>query len=370
MSGAARRRSTFSMEHQSKLFAVLVVVIALGFGAILMQPVVEEQLAPELHTAWVAIEVAARGIATVGPVELEVGTPFKLHAVLEARDRRGRPVYYTEAPGLEIEGREVPTESLRAWDRPQPVKVRWFTVEGRRPFVALDVAQGMKSFEFQELLRSDWPVSWSVPGEIDAAHDNHLESDSPEAVQRFGTQRYHVRIELYRDENALIPERVVRSWGVADIKPRVAAFPTVRLTLPGRLGPASKVFGLTQLEAPSEAPRALLDQITELADHDVAFSRQTLLRDQIRQSGRRMEDLTWVDLDLLGETRWGIEATPGDLVRVGDRVVVLYRDRGLPEVVDYQDLCFDFVQGAAIRALSDVFEGSGNNVEHASLKPL
>ncbi len=358
------------MEKQSKLFAVLVIVIGLGFAAVLFQPVVEERLAPELRTAWVGIEVAGSGIASVGPHELEVGTPFKLHAVLEARDRHDQPVYYTQAPRLSLEGREVPAESLTTWARPQPVKVRWFTVEGRRPYVALGVESGIESFEFQEFLRSDWPVSWSIPGEIDAAHDNHFESDSPETVQRFGTQRYHVRIELYRDEDALIPERVIRSWGVSDLKREIAGFPTVQLTLPGRLGPVSRVFGLTQLQAPPAAPKTMLDQVTELADHGIAFSRLTILRDQIRQSGRQLEDLPWVDLDLLGEARWGFEATPGDLLRVGDRVVVLYEDRGLPELVDYQDLCFDFVQGPAIRVLSDIFVGSGNNVEHASLKPL
>ena len=36
------------------------------------------------YLAWVAIEVDASGVAEVGPVELEVGTPFRLHAVLEA----------------------------------------------------------------------------------------------------------------------------------------------------------------------------------------------------------------------------------------------------------------------------------------------
>ena len=54
-------------------------------------------------------------------------------------------------------------------------------------------------------------------------------------------------------------------------------------------------------------------------------------------------------------------------MRVGNRVVVLYEDRGTPGVVDYGDLCFDFVQGVSIRAVSDVFIGSGNTVELASL---
>ena len=58
----------------------------------------------------------------------------------------------------------------------------------------------------------------------------------------------------------------------------------------------------------------------------------------------------------LSQTADGAQpVTPGDLVRVGDRIVVLYSDRGEPGVVDYDDLCFDFVQGAEVRSLGDVF---------------
>ena len=252
------------------------------------------------------------------------------------------------------------------WKRSRPVKVRWFTVEGRRPYVELP-PDGIGAFELQEFLRSDWPLSWSVPGEIDAANDNHLTIDSPEKAQRFGTQRYHVRIELYSEEDALIPVEVIRSWGISELKQEIDRFPTVSLMLPSPAGPASRVFGLTQLEPPPGAGPELLQQIEELADHHVAFSRLTLLRDQIRTAGRRLEDLEWIDVDLAGDARWGEQASPGDLLRVGDRVVVLYQDRGTPGLVDYADLCFDFVRGISVRALSDVFVGSGTTVELASL---
>lgn len=354
------------MEKQSKLFAVIVLAVGLAALAVIFQPAVEEQLAPEPHAAWVAIEVEGSLPAAVGPFEIEVGTAFTLHAVLEARDRRGQPVYYTEAPRLAIDGEEVPAERLKAWKRSRPIKVRWFTVEGRRPFMEL-LTEDIAAFELQEFLRSDWPLSWSVPGEIDAANDNHLTLDSPEQTPRFGTQRYHVRIELYSDEDSLIPYQVIRSWGIAELKQEIDRFPTVSLTLPGPAGPASRVFGLTQLEPPPGSGAELLQQIEELADHHVAFSRLTLLRDQIRQEGRRSSDLEWSSVDLAGEVRWGEQVGPGDLLRVGNRVVVLYEDRGTPGVVDYADLCFDFVQGMSIRALSEVFIGSGNTVELASL---
>ncbi len=356
------------METQSsKLFLIVVTVVGLAAIAFLLQPTVVEQLAPRLETAWVAIEAAGSDIAKVGPVALTAGESFTLHAVLEARDRQDQPVYYTEASRLSFGGEEVPATSLRTWDRLRRIKVRWFTVEGERPFVTLDAESGVAGFTFEEFLRSDWPITWSVPGEIDAAHDNHLATGSVEQTQRFGTQRYHVRIELYRDKKALIPDDVVRSWGVADLKQQVDRFPTVRMTLPGAAGPASRVFGLTQLEPPPGSGRVIARQIEELAANDVAFSRLTVLRDQIHHAGRRLGDLSWTTVDLAGDARWGRDVAPGDLLRAGNRVVVLYLDRGTPGVIDYQDLCFDYVQGAAVRALDEVFIGSGNEVELASL---
>lgn len=379
------------MEKQSSLFAILIVSIGLVAAAVIFKPVVDEQLAPELVAAWVAIEVLESaettdaettdaeatdaektnrvpdGVANVGSFVLEVGTPFKLHAVLEARDRSGEAVYYTEASRLSFAGKEVPVESLRVWNRPQPIKVRWFTVEGPRPFVTLDLESGIEAFQPEEFLRSDWPLSWSVPGEIDAAHDSHLENVSAEKIQRFGTQRYHVRIEFYGSEEALIPERVIRSWGVSDLKSQIQSFPTVRLLLPGPAGPASRVFGLTQLNPPPDASEQILNQITALAKDDLAFSSLTVIGAQIRQTGKSSSDLEWTSLDLAAAARWGEDVAPGDLLRVGNRIVVLYDDRGVPGVLDYPDLCFDYVQGASVSALSDVFFGSGSIVEHASL---
>ncbi len=356
------------MEAQSsRLFLIVITGVGLAAIAFLLQPTVVEQLAPRLETAWVGIEVAGSGIAEVGPVELTVGDSFTLHAVLEARDRSDRPVYYTEASRLSFGGEEVPASSLEPWDRPRRIKVRWFTVEGERPYVTLDAETGVAGFEFEEFLRSDWPISWSVPGEVDAAHDNHLATGAADEVQQFGTQRYHVRFELYRDKNALIPDDVIRSWGVAELKEQVERFPTVRMTLPGAAAPASRFFGLTQLEPPPGSGREIIEQIEELAEADLAFSRLTVLRDQIRHAGQRLEDLNWTTVDLAGDARWGQDVAPGDLLRAGDRVVVLYRDRGTPGVIDYQDLCFDYVQGIAVRALDDVFIGSGNEVEVASL---
>lgn len=356
------------MDKQTKILVAAIAGIVLVVVAVGFQPVIEESLAPELEIAWVAVEVAGGGAAEIGPVEIEAGTPFTLHAVVEAKARSG-PVYYTEAKALTIGGRQVDPERLRQWDRPFETRVRWFTVEGIPPFVELSTAEDLGRFRFQELYRPDWPLAWSVPGEIEPAEDDDLQEDSPSSGGRFGTQRFHVAVELYDQIDRVRPRKQVRSWSADDLVREVERFPAVRRVLPGRLAAASGVFGLTHLEAVGEASQELAPKIDELARLGLAFSRATVLRDHLENAGKSLQDLAWRDVDVVaGAVRWGAGVAPGDLLRVGERFVTLYEDRGRSGFLDYEDLCFDYARDAAVRRLGDVFTGAGV-VELASLAP-
>ena len=350
-----------------RYFWIVVAVIGLGAVLLLLQPEVEDTFGPEPVAAWVGIEVlgddGTPGTAVVGPVEIPEGQRFRLHAVVGAERRDGSLVYYTEATRLRLGGEDISPDLLRTWERSRTVKLRWYSVEGRWPFLPLDEADGISAFEMQEFLRSDWPLNWSVPGEINAVNDDHLDPDRRGGRQTFGTQRFQVRFQLYTLPDDLVPSLHIKSWSAAELKEHVDEFPTVTVVLPDRLAPASRVFGLTQLEPresiQGEAFARMTEQVDELAEHQVAFSRVTVLRDQVRAAGLRFEELVWNDLELGGTAAWSGDGErpvePGDLVRVGDRIVVLYRDQGVPGVVDYDDLCFDFVQGAEVRSLGDVF---------------
>ena len=351
---------------ENRTFWIALVLLALGAGFVFLQPTVEDQLAPTLDRAWVALEAAGTGVAVVGPVEVESGTDFTLHAVVSAVTRSGDTVYYTGAERLQLAGEDIPPEQLRQWDRNRPVKIRWYTIEGRLPFVSVG-AGGLSDFRYQSFLRSDWPLAWSIPGSIEPANDDHLQAE--EGVDRpdYGTQRYRVQLELYRFKDDLLPKQVVRSWDVEDLRREIEHFPTATVLAGDGTREISRWLGLTQLEPTEEAPEGVTRQIEELARHHIAFSRLTLLRSVVQAAGTSFDELTWDVIDLTGEAAWGSGAAPGDLLRVGDRVVVLYRDLGVEGRVDYQDLCFDFVQGLEVRALRDVFSGEGQAVEIARL---
>lgn len=156
------------MDRQTNFLLGTILVVGLVVLGILLQPTLEERFAPELVTAWVAVEVDGRGVAEAGPVEITAGTPFRLYAVVEAEG----PVYYTVAPALRLDGADVPGDRLRRWERPLEPRIRWFTVEGSPPYLELASESDFERFRFEELYRPDWPLAWSVPGLIEPAFDD------------------------------------------------------------------------------------------------------------------------------------------------------------------------------------------------------
>ena len=367
------------MSSERKIFWTVVAVAALAVGTLVLWPVVEERVAPRPVAAWVAIEVEGSGLARVGRVEVPAGTPFTLHAVLEATTRGGERVFFTEAPALELPGGPVPGERLRRWTGPLPARILWFTVEGPAPQLEVPAGGDLGRFRMAEYLRSDWPFSWSVRGRMEPAFDDLLSADGAGPEVPFGTQRFQVRIELVAEETQVVPSERFTSWGHEALPRRVAEFPTVTAVLPGPAGPASAVFGLTQIATAAPDP-AVLQELVRLTEQRLAFSRVTMLAEVLAAAGVGSADLPWSSAALDGGLGWGEEVRVGDLLRAGDRVVVLYRDAagdgGEPPIaagdgdgrLDGDDLALDYVRGAAVRRLSEVFDLSGGgSVEWAPL---
>ncbi len=366
------------MDSSKRIIWIVVVVAVVVSAIVFLYPAAKESFEPTLVAARVAIQPAGSDAAIVGPVEVPAGTSFTLHAVLEARGRDGAPVYYTQAPALEIEGRRVPKGALRTWDRPWKVKVFWFTVEGPAPYVKLQAPDQIERFRFSEFFRPEWPSDWSVPGRLEARFSESLAEVEAKASEgrSFGTQRYQVRIELFEREEDLTPSQRFISPGGDALPDQAASFPTVYAALPGHAaGPASLAFGLTELEPPPEPGAELLGRLADLTRRHLAFSRLTLIRQVIEGAGREPGTLDWQRIDLDHGPLWSDSAEgahAGDLLRVGGRLVVLYRDRetkGTPGRLDRQDLCFDYARGASVVPLSEVFTGEGL-VDLARLAPI
>lgn len=351
------------MDSSKLIVRVAAGVVIAVVAFLLLWPDAKERFAPQPVAAHVAVQVAGSGRAVVGPVEITAGTPFTLHAVIEAQTRDGATLYYTEAPALEIAGEPVPAEAVRPWDRPTEPEIFWFTVEGQARYLTLDAAADLARPAFSEFFRAEWPRAWAIPGSLVPNRDELLADEGKRRQVDFGTQRYHVRIEVERGEDDIFAEREVRSVGADALPDAWETFPTVIASLPGAAGPPSSLFGLTQVAPPASDEgvdgSGLAARIALLTERHLLFSRASAIRTALDAQGLTFADLTWRDVELGTGIPWGGEgASSGDLLRVGDRVVVLTEDTGDPGVLDRGDLCLDFEGGAALRSLGEVFVGT------------
>ena len=358
------------MTSEQKIYWAAVALIGLLVGGLMLSGGVEQQLAPEPVAVWVALQPEGSELAQTGRIEIPAGTKFKLHAVMEAEDWSGKTLYFTEAERVVIEGEEIPSERLRRWSREEGPRILWFTVEGTSPYIALEEAAALEEFEFREVFRSDWPRAWTIPGDLQPSAERQEVREMATGLPRFGTQRFHVRIEMFGPKSSITSEVRLRSPKASDLPEKAEGFPTAIASLPGGLEVPSQVFGLSQIEVP---PRELAEVAARMADltrNRLAFSRLTVVREMLDRAGLTYEDLQWVDVDLLEGPAWGPQSVePGDFLRVGERIAIVVADRGDPGVLDRSDLCFDFIKGARVRPLDEIFVGEGL-VEWARQSPL
>jgi hypothetical protein len=304
----------------------------------------------------IAVQIEGEGVARVAPAETVAGTPFRLHAVIEATDWRGKQLYYSDAEALEIDGVAVPKERVKVWDRREKVRVLWFTVESAPPYREVASADELDDLHYREVFQADWPQAWTVPGEITPAVENFLPGhDERGDPSRFGTQRYHLRVEVFGTESDLVPTLRLRSPGADDIGRSEVEVPRVTAILEWPLASVSRVFGLSQVEPAETASQEVSAALARQTRERLLFSRVALLRAWLAEAGVRWDELAWTAVELTGEVPW----RPGAVLRAGSRVAFLYEDRGVLGRLDDADLCLDFDRGATVRTLAEVFVGEG-----------
>lgn len=352
------------MEPETRRFWLIALVLAAGGAALLLFGRAREELQPKLERAWVAIEVGDSGVAKVGSVKVEPDKDYILHAVLQAESWQGEKVYFTDALRLELPEGEVPAERLRSWGGGEETRVLWFSIEAAKPFAEMAEPAGLDGFEFREFFLPEWPRTWAVSGKWSATSAGVR---LPQGITHlpFGTRRFHVRIEIFGPDSMIRPLQRLESWKGSDLRSQVEHFPTVHSSLEGVLGPPSTAFGLPQLETAPEAATGTAEAIAAWRNERLAFSRLAVIRSALDVAGVDPDSLEWSSVELTGSERFD---SPGDLLRVGERWVLTYQDLGEVGWLDYEDLCFDFDRGAAVRRLGDIFVGDGL-VERAQLRP-
>ncbi len=338
------------------------IVAGLLVGALILwslAPRWQQRLGPAPQAAFVAVQIEGEPVASDGWHEIAAGTPFRLHAVLEARTLTGDTVWYTEAPALRLAGREIPTGQLRPWPEGRRARARWLTVEGVSAFVEVGAAAQDPPVRLVENYQPAWGSEWSAAGVVDP----RLVRVEPGLGLRplpFGTQRYAVRLELYESAEALAPAARWNSPGAAAALADPASVTTVVALLDGALGPVSRSVGATQIEPAEGAPA---DAALALATGPAApfvFTAARLLAAHLTAAGRTFDELDFETVTLGPQgPRWGSEAVAGDLLGAGARLVILWRDADGGGRLDGDDLVFDPHRGMRLTRIAGVFAGDG-----------
>lgn len=359
------------MERETRRIWWIVAILIVGIVLLRYAGAIQRAVSPKPVAAHVVLLAEGEEIARAGEHRLVAGAPFRLFAVVEARTLSGSRVVYTEAPRLELDGVEVPPDEIARWPAGRPARVRWLTVEGFAPYLAVADAEDLERFRLLENFHPEWGSGWTVPGFVDP-RNVQLPPDSPLRPLPFGTQRYAVRFELLPSAQAVTPDFRVSSAGAErTLAARVGGATSVGAELPGLLGAVSSVFGLTQVDPDPGLAPDLSARLEAWQDAGLVFERARLLARHLEASGRTAAELRWRTVDLAERgLAWGEEAQPGDLLQGGERIVVLFRDEGEAGRLDPEDLCFDFERGAKVRRIDEVYrEHGGLELEWASIAP-
>ena len=220
----------------------------------------------------------------------------------------------------------------------------------------MSTPEDLERVTYREIFQADWPQAWAVPGSVAPSVENFLPGlESRRVSARFGTQRFHVRIEILPSETAMLPTMRLRSSGREELENDPEQVTSVTATLVWPLESLSGAFGLPQIEPAPEAADALVSELRQRMSSGLSFSRLGLLRRWLADSGVRWESLEWRPIEINGEAEW----SRGSPVRAGSKVTFLFEDRGAAGRIDSADLCLDFDKGATVRTLEEIFVGEG-----------
>ena len=343
-------------DGESRRIWWIVAAILVALALVRWAPGWKRSLDPRPAAAYVALLADGDDVATDGPHRLEAGRAFRLFAVLEARTVTGGTVWYSDAPALRLGGRDVPSGSLRRWPAARVVRVRWFTVDGSRPFLEVASAADLDHLRFVENFHPDWGSGWSVPGVVDPQLAL-IEPDDHLRPLGFGTERWAVRVELYARADALTPMARASSPGAERVIDDPKPVTSLIATLPEPLAAVSAAFGEPVLKPGPEIGPEARGRIDSWVARHLVTEGDRLLVEHLDAAGVAAGRLAFHDV-LLGPDgpRWGSDALPGDLLRAGDRIVILDRDRGVPGRLDPEDVVFAFEDGARAIVLSRLFE--------------
>lgn len=185
-------RSSWLNQTCSSAFAA-----ALFIGCLLtvLTPGTAQATYLELSNLWLVTrlpqETVARPVSRVSSAEY----PVVVHLVLEGRAAGQLPVYFTDAPGLDLGRGPIPTSQLRPWDKRMDgeISIRWTQLEPEaKTYDNLKPSFHLEQLAYQEVELPQVEGQWTWKASV---HPTLLPDPAPQAPLGVGIMRFKVRVK-------------------------------------------------------------------------------------------------------------------------------------------------------------------------------
>ena len=170
---------------------------------------------PTFEQAWVASQAVGEKIASNEPKLLKKGETIRLYAVIAGKKHNQKEqTYFTNAPGLKLDGEIIPPDKIENWQRRWGVvKVLWFKIDTERDTYIPAQEGRVPTIAYNEDYQSEWGFSWDKIVEVAPEQDLNPFTQELKIRQEPGTMRFKIQALIYTKNNPVIPLRRVNSPG-------------------------------------------------------------------------------------------------------------------------------------------------------------
>lgn len=340
-----------SFHHQSGRWSLLLLLLTLF-------PTPAHATWLELSNLWLVTRLPQEKIARPLSRTSIPEQPIQVHLVIEARAAGQLPLYFTDAPGLDLGRGAIPTSQLRKWDNriDGDIQIAWSQIEPEaRSYDNLTPGFHLEPIQYQEVPIANASGRWTWQASV---HPTLLPDLAPGSPTGVGIMRVKVRVvhQDYKLESVGAPgafpggigeEILSVAYRGQEANP-LLSWVQSRFNMPFVAGASKRGRGEDSHQAflgVGSDGVELLAPAWRLAGHSEVNSvglflldptheaRSTVQLSRIRPEGDRY-------VDNMGEpARVGPDALmPGDLLRSGNDAGIFARDLPPLGLVDGNDL--------------------------------
>lgn len=204
------------MKNISLIVSLVALVL---FGLFIIFYYVTIHIAPErvptFEQAWVVSQVAGEKVASNEPKLANKGETMKLYTVIAGKKHKQEELtYFTNAPGLRLDGKIIPADKIENWQRRWGVvKVLWFKIDTEKDTYIPVKDEDVLNIAYNDDYCSEWGFAWDKIMEVAPEKDINIFTQELKIPQEYGTTRFKIQALIYTKDNPIIPLRKVNSPG-------------------------------------------------------------------------------------------------------------------------------------------------------------